>query len=125
MRRALTALALASALLLVAGCGESEQEQAREVVQDYVDALNDQDFEAVCDLYSDQLKQELAIGENCAAFVQEQTSGADSQLELVEVRVNGDRATADLDSVSEQEGPARIALQLERQDDTWRISGFQ
>jgi len=125
MRRALTALALASALLLVAGCGESEQEQAREVVQDYVDALNDQDFEAVCDLYSDQLKQELAIGENCAAFVQEQTSGTDSQLELVEVRVNGDRATADLDSVSEQEGPARIALQLERQDDTWRISGFQ
>ena len=124
MRRALTALACAAALV-VAGCGESDQEQAREVAQDYVDALNDQDYEAVCDLYADQLKEELALGENCAAFVQEQSSGADSQLELIEVRVNDDRATADLDSVSEQEGPARIGLLLELEDETWRITGFQ
>ena len=113
-------------MVAATGCGESEQEQAREVVQDYVDAVGDQDYDTVCDLYSDKLKDELAIGDNCPAFVQEQTSGAGAQnLEVVEVTVNGDRATADLNSQSEGEGASRIGLTLERQDDTWRISGFQ
>ena len=57
MPRSLTALACAAALLSAVGCGESDQEQAREVVQAYVDAQNDEDFEAVCDLYSESLKQ--------------------------------------------------------------------
>ena len=124
MRRTLTAIACLAAVALVVGCGESDQEQAREVAQDYVDASNGDDFDRICELYSDSFKEQLATPD-CPAFVQEQSSGADSEIELVEVRVNGDRATADLDSVSEQEGPARIGLQLERQDDEWRISGFQ
>ena len=127
MRSALTALVLAAVLAFAAGCGESEQEQAREVVQDYVDASNGDDFEAICDLYSESLKQELAIGENCAAFVQEQSTGADGseELELIEVRVNDDQATADIDAIRESEGPSRITLQLEREGDDWRVSGFQ
>ena len=126
MRRALTALACAASLLLVAACGESEQEQAREVVQDYVDATNDGDFEAVCGLYSESLKAELAVGENCAAFVQEQSSGADDagELEVVDVRVNGDKATANINAIRESEGPSRISLQLGREGDDWRITGF-
>ena len=76
VRRTITALVCATALVAAAGCGETDQEQAREVVQDYVDARNDGDFEAVCDLYCDSFKEELAIGENCPAFVEEQTSGA-------------------------------------------------
>ena len=123
MRRTLTAFACAVAFAASAGCGESEQEQAREVVQDYVDASNANDFERVCELYSETLKDQLGATD-CPAFVQEQSSGAETELELVEVRVNGDRATADLDAVSEQEGPARLGLQLEREDDEWRITGF-
>jgi ketosteroid isomerase-like protein len=119
-------VAAACALAVVAtGCGESDQEQAREVVQDYVDAVSEQDFDAVCDLYSDAFKQQLAVGDNCAAFVQEQTSGGPTQeLSVVDVRVNEDKATADLDATNEAGGPSRITLQLERQDDTWKISGF-
>ena len=123
MVRALTAIACLAALAAVAGCGESDQEQAREVAQEYVDASNSDDFEAVCDLYSDDFKKELGAA-NCPAFVEEQSSGADTELELVEVRVSGDKATADLDSVSEQEGPARLSLQLEREDGDWLITGF-
>ena len=94
------------------------------MVQEYVDATNSDDYEAVCDLYSESLKQELGAAD-CPAFVEEQSSGAETELELVEVRVSGDRATADLDSRSEQEGPARLGLTLEREDDDWRITGFQ
>ena len=123
VHRALTAIACLVALAAFAACGESDTEQAREVAQDYVDATNGGDFERICELYSDDFKEELGAAD-CAAFVQEQSSGADTELELVEVRVSGDKATADLDSVSEQEGPARLSLRLEREDDDWRITGF-
>jgi hypothetical protein len=123
MRRTLTAFACVAALAVAAGCGESDQEQAREVVQEYVDATNSGDYERICELYSESLKEQLGATD-CPAFVQEQSSGAETELELVEVRANGDRATADLDAASEQEGPARIGLTLEREDDEWRITGF-
>ncbi|MGH2983641.1 MAG: nuclear transport factor 2 family protein [Solirubrobacterales bacterium] len=125
VRRTITAMVCAAALVAAAGCGETDQEQAREVVQDYVDARNDGDFELVCDLYSDSFKQELAIGENCPAFVEEQTSGAAGEISVVDVRVNGDRATADLDVTQGSEGPSRVALVLEREDDDWKITGLQ
>ena len=126
VRRTITALVCAAALAVGAGCGETDQEQAREVVQDYVDARNDGDFELVCDLYSDSFKQELAIGENCPAFVEEQTSGAGGELSVVDVRVRDDRATADLDVSQGSEGPSRVALVLEREDDgEWKITGIQ
>lgn len=129
MPRSLTALACAAALLAAAGCGESDQEQAREVVQAYVDAQNDEDFGAVCDLYSDPLKAQLGVTEEaCPAFVEEQSTGADVrlQLELVKVTVNGDTAIADIDAVREDgEGPSRLPLTLERRDGEWRISAFQ
>jgi hypothetical protein len=126
VRRTITALVCAAALVAAAGCGETDQEQAREVVQDYVDARNDGDFELVCDLYSDSFKQQLAIGENCPAFVEEQTAGAGGELSVVDVRVRDDRATADLDVSEGSEGPSRVAIVLERQDDDeWKITGLQ
>lgn len=127
MGRLLTALACAAALVAVAGCGESDQEQAREVVQDFVDARNGDDFEAECDLYSEKYLDELAVAD-CPAFIEEQRSGADGEeeLEIVDVEVNDDRATANVDILRESEGgPARIGLLLEREDDEWRITGFQ
>jgi hypothetical protein len=124
MRLTITALACAAALAGAIGCGQSEEEKAREVAQDYVDARNDGDHDAVCDLYSEGFKQQLAVGDNCPAFVAEQTSGAEGELSLVDVHVSDDRGTADVDVASGEEGPSRIVLTLEREDGDWRISGF-
>ena len=126
MVRLLTAIACGAALAVAAGCGESDQEQAREVVQEFVDARGSDDFQAECDLYSESYLAELAV-EDCAAFVEEQTSGADAgELSIVDVQVNDDRATANIDVTRESEGgPVRIGLLLEREDDEWRITGFQ
>jgi ketosteroid isomerase-like protein len=124
--RSVTALICAALLAAVAGCGESDQEKAREVVQDYVEASNGDDFERVCELYSEEFKEQLGIDENCAGFVEEQSSGVEQELQLVEVRVNGDRGSAEIDALREEEGgPARIHLLLERSDGEWKISGFQ
>jgi ketosteroid isomerase-like protein len=131
MRGALTAIACLALLGALAGCGESDQEQAREVVQDFVDARNAGDGAAECALYSESYVQSLGVSDNCAAFVEEQSSGAAvEELEIVEVTVKGDTATADLDVTveGEGEGPARIGLQLEREggdDGDWRITAFQ
>lgn len=96
------------------------------MAQDYVDARGDGDFEGVCDLYSDGFVEELAVGSDCAAFVEEQSTGAgDEELELVDVRVNEDRATADIDVIRGSEGPSRIRIQLAREGDDWKISGLQ
>jgi hypothetical protein len=124
LRRTITAMVCAAALVAATGCGETDQEQAREVVQDYVDASNEGEFETVCDLYSESFKQELAV-EDCPGFVEENTSGAGGELSVVDVRVSGDRATADLDVTQGQEGPSRVGVTLEREDDEWRITGLQ
>jgi hypothetical protein len=124
--RSITAVLCAALLVAAAGCGQSDQEKAREVVQDYVDARSAQDYEAVCDLYSDSFKQQLGATD-CPAFVQEQTAGADVQedLKIVSVRVNEDRAIAELDAAGETGAPTRIGLVLERQDGDWLITGLQ
>jgi hypothetical protein len=129
-RRTATALLCIAALVGAAGCGESDQEQAREVVQDYVDARSADDFEAVCDLYSDGFKAELGAEDNCAGFLEEQTGGAEGdeaaeELQVIAVRVKDDRGTADIDVVREGQGPSRIGLLLTRDGDDWKISGLQ
>lgn len=125
MGRKLTSLLCVAALAAIAGCGETDQEQAREVAQDYVEASNDRDHEAVCDLYSDEFIEELGATD-CPAFVKENSSGAGSEFELVDVRVSDDIATADIDVVSEGGGPIRVGLRLERtEDDSWEIVALQ
>ncbi len=126
MLRTLTALACLAALAGVVACGETDQEQAREVVQKYVDARNAGDFEAVCDLFSDSYREQLKTAD-CAAFVAEQSGGAEGgeSLSLVDVRVKGDVATADIDVNRDAQGPSRVGVRLERQDGDWRIVGLQ
>jgi ketosteroid isomerase-like protein len=127
MSRLLIALACAAALAVAAGCGESDQEKAREVVQDFVDARNGEDFQGECDLYADSYLDELAVSD-CAGFVQEQTTGAEGeeQFDVVDVEVNGDKGTANIDVIRDSEGgPVRIGLLLGEEDGDWRITGFQ
>jgi hypothetical protein len=123
MRLLLTALVCSVALAALAGCGETDQEQAREVVQDYAEARNAGDYAAVCDLFSESLIEQLAV-EDCPGFIEEQTSGADEEVTVVDVRVKDEVATADLD-VNSEAGPSRIVLRLELEGDDWRITGLQ
>lgn len=126
MRMALTAVACSIALAALAGCGESEQEQAREVVQDYAEARNSGDYEAVCELFSESFIEQLGT-DDCPAFIEEQTAGADGeqQLEVVNVRVSDEVATAEIDVVSEAAGPSRVVVRLQEEDGEWRITGLQ
>jgi len=124
MRRAWIAAIVAISAL--AGCGGSDQQSAKEVAQDYVKARNQGDAARVCELYSEQLISSLKTS-NCVAFVREQTSGTATDLTVVRVSEHGDRATATIQARvggSVANAIAPVQLQLIRQDDEWRISGF-
>jgi hypothetical protein len=94
------------------------------VAQAYVNARNQGDAAKVCELYSAQLIKSLRTS-NCVAFVQEQTAGTATDLSLVGVRQNGDRATATIQARvggSVANAIAPIELELTRESGEWRIS---
>jgi len=129
LRRLLILVVCAAALAATAGCGKTNEQEAQDAVASYVDAQNDGDFEQVCELFSEELRQQLAgttDTEQCSRFLEEQTSGdTRGEQSVVEVRVRDDKATADIDVAREGEGPSRVTLTLERQDGDWRVTGLQ
>ena len=58
--------------------------------------------------------------------MRENTAGGRGELELVDVRVKDDTATADIDVVSEEGGPIRVGVGMERNaDEEWEIVSLQ
>jgi hypothetical protein len=120
-------LACAIAIAVPIGCGGDDdgggdQPSAEETAQQYVGAQNDGDAATICSLYSDRLKEQIGAARNCPAFVQEQSSGAETSFELVGVEESGDRATAMLESSGESGAPVPLTITLERQGERWLIT---
>jgi ketosteroid isomerase-like protein len=125
IRWAAVAVACTAALAAVGCGGNGDEQSAGETAQAYVDALTEKDAAKICELYSDQLKDQLAAGGNCEAFVKEQSSGADTgAFKVVSVQESGDRAAAILVTNGESGKPVRLTATLERQDGDWRITNL-
>ncbi len=114
---------------LIAGCGgggSGGPQSARDAAEAYVNARNSGDAAKVCELYSQQLIQQLKTS-NCVAFVQEQTSGTATDLTVLRVKENGDQATATVQARvggSIANAIAPIELRLTKESGEWRISGL-
>ncbi len=127
MRRAWIAGALVAAL--IAGCGGgggSGPQTARDVAEAYVSARNSGDAGKVCELYSQQLIQQLRTS-NCVGFVKEQTSGTATDLTVIHVVQHGSQATATIQAKvggNIANAIAPIQLQLTRQGGEWKVSGL-
>jgi len=119
---------IAACTLLAAGCGGnggSQNETASDAAQAYVQARNQGDAGKVCELYSDQLIQQLHAS-NCEAFVKEQSAGVGTSLTLVSVTQTGDSATAILQATvsGEPTGGGHLRITLQRQDGDWKITSL-
>jgi ketosteroid isomerase-like protein len=127
MRRAWIAGSMVAAVL--AGCGgggASGPQSAKEVAQAYVTARNSGDAAKVCELYSQQLIQQLRT-DNCVGLVREQTSGTATDLTVLRVSQHGDRATATIQARvggNIANAIAPIELQLAKENGEWRVSGI-
>jgi hypothetical protein len=127
MRRAWITAAVVAAL--IAGCGgggSSGPQTAKDAADAYVNARNSGDAGKVCELYSQQLIQQLKTS-NCVAFVQEQTSGTATDLTVLHVVQHGDHATATIQARvggSIANAIAPIEVKLARENGEWKISGL-
>jgi hypothetical protein len=124
VRLAVIAVACAIVLGACGGGGGSDQQSARDVAQEYVDARNQGDAGKVCELYSDELKSSLRTSD-CVAFVKEQTSGVATRVSLVGVQQTDDQARATIRAAAGGEtsqATARVRIDLARQDGDWRIT---
>ena len=114
---------------LIVGCGgggSGGPQSARDVADAYVNARNSGDAAKICELYSQQLIQQLKTS-NCVAFVQEQTSGTATDLTVLHVAQHRDQATATIQARvggSIANAIAPIEVRLTRENGEWRVSGL-
>ncbi|MDQ4041126.1 MAG: hypothetical protein M3141_05190, partial [Actinomycetota bacterium] len=117
-----TALALAAAVL-VAGCGDSDEERVREAVRSYGDAVAKKDYQRICDeLIARELVQNLAeIGLPCEVALRRGLGAVrNPKLDIRRVQVVEDRALVSVHSTAANQKPSDDMLEVRKQDGVWR-----
>ena len=130
MLRHVRYLAPALALLLIAGCGEqgpTDEEQVRSTVADFGRATAAKDYQALCDriLAPSLVEDVTSIGLPCeVAMRQGLEKVRDPRLTIGQVRVDGNRASAEVRTAAAGEEPSRDTLKLINVDGSWKISSL-
>ena len=113
---------------------ETEEDRVRDVVERFIEARDEDDFQTECDLLTVPLKRQVQAtsgarpGEKppaCAAVLRAQAEaggkgGGPQAQEIVDVNVSGNRARA---AVEEEEGVSQ-SIALELVEGEWLISTF-
>jgi hypothetical protein len=129
VRRPLVALLLALAGVSACGGGVSDTEQVHAVVQAFGRASAAKDYQQLCDkLLSPKLVSEVeSQGLPCEVALQQGLGDVKSPtLTIGQIAVDGDKATAQVQSTAQGEPPSKDTLQLVRAEDgTWRIASLR
>ena len=126
-RGAILAVCLAALLGGCGGGGGSDEDQVRDVVTSFVEAGKDRDAAEACSLLSaDQVKSvEQLGGGSCATilggiFSKARDIGTD--VEIQDVRVEGDRATVDATVRAPGSQPKAESILVVRENGEWKIA---
>ena len=129
IRRVLLALACAVVIAGIVGCGGADDgggsdESAEDVAQAYVDARNQRDPAALCELYIDEIRAQTPTEHGCESFVRERMSAVKgSKVELVRVDEQGETAIAAVSTAIGDGSPLHATIPLQRDGDEWAIAG--
>jgi Putative lumazine-binding len=122
--RLLAMLALGLALA-GAGCSrESDEDQVRNTLERFADATAKKDYQALCDdLFATKLVEEVRRSVPCELALRNSDLGAAQKptLRILRVRVDGERATADVRTGAANQEASEDTVELVREDDDWRI----
>ena len=126
LRRVATLLVGAVALFGVAACGGSDEDDAKDVVKDFMNGLADEDGQKVCDQLSQSAKEPIErsgadCGEQFEGLAREATQENKDQLKDIDpdVSVDGDEATAKVPNIG---GPGESEIKLKKEDGDWKIT---
>ncbi len=125
------ALWLFVAAAVAAGCGEgapSDEEAVRAKLTEFADATGAGRHDRLCDeVLAPRLVEEVErqTGRACAAALGEALGEVrDPQLTIGKVRVDGDRASAEVRTVAAGQPPSRDIVELVREREGWRVSSL-
>jgi Prokaryotic membrane lipoprotein lipid attachment site len=127
VRRPLVLAVLAAALAGCGSSGPSDEELVARTVVDFGRATATKDYATLCDrLLSPSLIDDVEqIGLPCEQALRKALGGVrDPRLTVGTIRVDGDRATADIRTSAAGQEPSRDTLRLERVRGTWRIASL-
>jgi hypothetical protein len=113
--------------LAMAGCGSgpSDEEQVRDVLVQFGQATAEKDFDTICDsiLAPSLIEQLRGIGLPCEIALGNALADVrNPRLTIGRIRIDGDRASAEVRTSAEGQEPSSDVVELVRVDDSWRIS---
>ena len=128
VRGLFVAVLLAAAGLSGCGGGPPDTQQVQTTVEAFGRATAAKDFQRMCDeLLSPALVEEVeTAGLPCEVALREGLGEVQAPtLTIGRITVDGDKATAEVNSAARGQPPSRDTLQLERVGETWRIASLR
>jgi Putative lumazine-binding len=121
--------AIATVLVFAAcgGSGSSPEEEVRAAVTEFGRATAAKDYQALCDriLASSLTEQLRSIGLPCEVALRQGLGDvSEPQLTVGAVRVDGNRATAEVRTSAAGQEPSRDTLRLVNEDGAWKIASL-
>ena len=128
VRRPIVAVLAVSGLFVGCGGGSSDTERVHDAVEAFGEASAAKDYQRLCDdLLAPKLVETVeSAGLPCELALKQGLGEVSSpKLTIGAIRVNGDAATADVQSSAQGEKPSRDTLQLVRVGSAWRIASLK
>lgn len=130
--RRIASLVVGLAVAAAAGCGSSggerDEDRIRGVLNAFVEAGREEDSRRACDLLAaEQIEavEEIGDGQSCAEVLGGVLAAAGSRttdVEIEEVRVDGERATVDATLHAEGSPPRIDTILLVKEDGEWKLA---
>ena len=127
VRRPLAALLALAGLLCGCGGGPSDTDRVHAVVAAFGQATADKDYQRLCDkLLAPKLVGEVEqSGLPCEVALKQGLGEVEApKLTIGQIEVDGDAATAQVNSSAQGQKPSSDILELERVNDRWKIASL-
>ena len=121
---------LAALALLLAGCGQSgptDEDLVRRTVLDFGQATAAKDYRSLCRrILSPALVEEVrSIGLPCEVALEQGLGEVrEPRLTVGRITIDGDRASAQVQTSAANQDPSRDTLRLERVNGQWRVASL-
>jgi hypothetical protein len=120
-------IALLCAAALLAGCGGDDEGEVRDTLAQFAEATAEKDYQRLCDdLLSPELVEQVRRV-NLPCEVALRTGFEDVEQPRIEVRsvkIDGDKASAQVRSTAQNQEPSVDTVQLVKVDGEWRVNSL-